>query len=89
MCRLPAAESRTDAAAGSSGEQNLESGAAASRARPFAFLADPPQTPDFMEAETSSFQQVGFEYGLLDDIVCFRFEKKKTNNNIALKLKNN
>lgn len=46
--------------------------AAASWARPFAFLADFPQASDFKEAETSLFQQVGFQGGP-DDVVCFKF----------------
>lgn len=86
MCRLPvsaAAESRTDAAAaaaaGSSGSRTYKAEAAAltetlQRLRPFAFLADFPQASDLREAETSCFQQVGFEGG--PD--AFKFEKKKS-----------
>lgn len=43
------------------------------RLRPFAFLADFPQASDFREAETSCFQQVGFEGGP----EALKFEKKK------------
>lgn len=59
----------------------LQNAAAASWARPFAFLADFPQASDFVEAETSFFQQVGFEDGP-GDVVCFKFGGE-----IALKLK--
>lgn len=91
MCRLPvsaAAESRTDAAAGSSGEQNLQSGGSDSRGSTVSAPVRLPvcrlQATNFMEAETF-FQQVGFEDGT-EEVLCFKLGWG-VGGRIALKLK--
>lgn len=86
MCRLSvsaAAESRTDAAAGSSGEQNLQSGGSDSWGSTVSAPVRLLQASNFMEAETF-FQQVGFENGT-EEVVCFKFGGG--GGGIALKLK--